>query len=251
MSPERESNEPVREFRLEGVGLAVVGVAIVVLLAGAFWLGRWYESTRPAGAGPDAATGLAGGAEGAGPEVRGEADASEGLTYCDTLEGQEKQAEPGREARPGTAAPSGAGQPEPTERRGDRQATSDGPWFVQVFAGRDRTSAESLATRLGDLGYPVKIHTVREGQTPLYKVGVGGYVSREEAESRVDELKASIEEVGMIQPIVVRADTMEGIAGNHRFLAYMAYADENGLKGTNLKIPAMVVDCDEGEVVVE
>lgn len=67
--------------------------------------------------------------------------------------------------------------------------------------------------------------------------------------SLVERLKRSIAETGMWQPVVVRAGTMEGIAGNHRFLAYLAVAAEKGLIAETLTIPAVLVDCDEGDAV--
>lgn len=65
----------------------------------------------------------------------------------------------------------------------------------------------------------------------------------------VGRLKRSITETGMWQPIVVRANTFEGIAGNHRFLAYLELMKAQGLDVSDSKIPAMLVDCDEGLAV--
>jgi len=65
----------------------------------------------------------------------------------------------------------------------------------------------------------------------------------------VERLKRSIAETGMWQPIVVRAGTMEGIAGNHRYLACLEFAQEAGLDRDTLTISAVLVDCDEGLAV--
>lgn len=65
----------------------------------------------------------------------------------------------------------------------------------------------------------------------------------------VEKLKRSISETGFWQPIVVRAESMEGIAGNHRFLAYLELAKEKGLNMAEITVLAMVVDCDEGTAV--
>ena len=43
MESERGRAEPVRELRLEGIVLFVIGGVLVACLAGAFFLGRWYE----------------------------------------------------------------------------------------------------------------------------------------------------------------------------------------------------------------
>lgn len=68
-------------------------------------------------------------------------------------------------------------------------------------------------------------------------------------EGLIERLKRSIDETGMWQPIVVREETREGIAGNHRFLAYLQYAEEHEMSIEDLKLPAMLVDCDEGLAV--
>ena len=47
---------------------------------------------------------------------------------------------------------------------------------------------------------------------------------REIDQDLVERLKRSITETGMWMPVVVQAGTMEGIAGNHRFLAYWELA---------------------------
>ncbi|MEJ2558861.1 MAG: ParB N-terminal domain-containing protein, partial [Anaerolineae bacterium] len=65
----------------------------------------------------------------------------------------------------------------------------------------------------------------------------------------VKRLKRSIAETGMWQPIVVRAGTTEGIAGNHRFIAHLELAREAGLDEETLMVPAILVDCDEGLAV--
>ncbi len=39
---------------------------------------------------------------------------------------------------------------------------------------------------------------------------------------------------------------MEGIAGNHRFLAYLELVREEGLDENSVRIPAVLIDCDEG-----
>lgn len=183
MRPEDRDQEPVREFRLEGFGLALVAVAAVAALAVAFWFGRLYERRYGIPEGYASPSELSEGAPGGGTGEFEEVSAEEGLTFFDTVEGEGKQAEPGREAR-ADAAPDRPVAPPAGEQAAPAGA---GPYFVQVFAGRDRTSAERLVTRLDDGGYPVRI--VREQQNSLYKVLVGGYPSREEAVPVVDSLK--------------------------------------------------------------
>ncbi|MCK6623734.1 MAG: hypothetical protein DPW09_38005 [Anaerolineae bacterium] len=64
-------------------------------------------------------------------------------------------------------------------------------------------------------------------------------------QSLVERLKRSITETGLWQPILVRTQTLEGVAGNHRYLAYLEFATEFGVELERLMIPAALVDCDE------
>lgn len=72
---------------------------------------------------------------------------------------------------------------------------------------------------------------------------------REIDPSLVERLKHSIAATGVWQPIVVQAGTLEGIAGNHRFLACLEHAAEQGSSIESLRIPAVLIDCDEGLAV--
>jgi hypothetical protein len=65
----------------------------------------------------------------------------------------------------------------------------------------------------------------------------------------VKRLKRSIAETGMWQPVIIRAGTLEGIAGNHRFLACLELAPEKGRDPAELMIPVVLVECDEGLAV--
>ncbi|GAB4537141.1 MAG: hypothetical protein Kow0063_23470 [Anaerolineae bacterium] len=72
---------------------------------------------------------------------------------------------------------------------------------------------------------------------------------REVDQNLIKRLKRSIAATGIWQPVVLRQSTMEGIAGNHRFLAYLELGRETGSDEEALKIPAVLVDCDEGFAV--
>jgi len=178
MAADRRESEPVREFRLEGGGLFIVGGLIVAGLAGAFYVGRWYErSVRPAG--PAAMleqTDPLGNV--VHPDQATDVDAS--ANFFDSVQGDEKQAEPERETQ--RAEPAAHEQP-PADAAVVESA--GGPWFVQVHAGRDRRAVEELKRQLESAGYPVRLLSEREGQGALYKVRVGGFQSEAEArESR-------------------------------------------------------------------
>ncbi len=177
MVTEADREESVREFRLEGAVLFVVVGALLACLVGAFYFGRWYErQTAPA---------LSAGGTGS-PDPLGRvaeqpaAEAERDMNFFDTLSGEEKAAEPARQAaapptrEPGPAAP----------------APAPGDFFVQVFAGRDRESAEALVSRLRGQGYRPQLDSASEGQGRLFKVRVGGYASRELAQAAADKLRA-------------------------------------------------------------
>jgi hypothetical protein len=65
----------------------------------------------------------------------------------------------------------------------------------------------------------------------------------------VARLKHSIAETGLWEPVVVRAQTLEGIAGNHRFLAVTEFATDRGQTLHEVQLPVALIDCDEGLAV--
>jgi len=82
------------------------------------------------------------------------------------------------------------------------------------------------------------------------QTGLFPFSSRKEVDKdHVYRIAQSIEETGYWSPILVRAKTMQGLAGNHRFLALLHLAEKNGTPLETLKIPALLVECDEGEAV--
>jgi cell division septation protein DedD len=178
MAAENEPDERTRELRLEGRGLAVslvgLGALVLAAVAGAFLLGRWVERRAlPVGGGSSA---------GPGPleqVLETESAARTEPTYFDHLGGSEKQLEPGRELpeapRAATPAAAGAGAP--------------GPFFVQVFAGRDRSSAEELVSRLERGGHAVRVVGERDGNDSLFKVRVGGFPSEDQARQTMERLR--------------------------------------------------------------
>jgi cell division protein FtsN len=161
-----------REVRLEGVSLWIAGGVLAALVVGSFFVGRWTAPESAPGPG------------GAGPldHVEEQAvDATDKLTFFDTLSGPAGKAEPGREARPGSAAPAPSAP-------GPLPATP-GSWFVQVFAGRDPEAAQVVVRALGAKGWPVKVESQREGSGALYRVRVGGFTTREAADAAVQRLR--------------------------------------------------------------
>jgi len=176
MAPEsRDEGAPAREFRIQGLALFVSGGALLALLVLAFWAGRWFE--RQVSPAP-----LGGSREEAGNAAREEPRADD-LTFFDTLGGPQGAAEPQREAR----AKASPAEPSPAEAAAP--PVRGGPYFVQVFAGRDRGAAEEIVRTLRGHGYPVTVEGEREGRGALFKVRVGGYRDRAEAQAAADRLK--------------------------------------------------------------
>jgi len=172
MLPEAEPRDEPREVRLEGGRLALALGVLAALLFGAFHLGRVVERwNAPAGA-ASAASDPSGNVE---PEA---VEASEKPTFFDTVSGSGQEPEPAREAqaKTPTAAPPNA-------------PVSPGPWFVQVFVGRDRQAAEEVVRSLRAKRFPVRIDAVAEGSSgSLFKVRVGGFTTKEAADAGAERL---------------------------------------------------------------
>jgi hypothetical protein len=177
----REQND-IREFRLEGMGLMIAGGALIVLLVASFYFGRWYERQTgfPAQAGPPFETG----ADALANVVESEeaADVGEEADFFDDLEGGQKEAEPQRQARKASRQEAKAPEPPAAE-------APEGAFYVQVVAGRDRSAVERLIQELKGKGYPVKLFSEREGRGALYKVRVGGYADRAQADEMAEKLR--------------------------------------------------------------
>ena len=172
MHPDATPRDEPSEVRLEGWVLAITGGVFVALLVGAFQLGRVIERWgTPVQAASAASDPLSNDEE----EIL---DSTEKLTFFDTLSGSGKEAEPAREAKAKPAVPAPA-----------EVSVSPGPWFVQVFVGRDRQAAEEVVRSLKSQRYPVRIDGVSEGASgKLFKVRVGGFPTKEAAESVADRL---------------------------------------------------------------
>lgn len=91
----------------------------------------------------------------------------------------EPQAEPPAKPVPAPAkpvsAPAPAGANVPTSGR-------PGTWVIQVVALKDRAAAAALVQRLGGKGYPAFLETPARGAPVIYRVRIGRYSDRREAE---------------------------------------------------------------------
>ena len=189
MTNEREPGGEVKEFRLEGSTLLVAVVLLLAVIGGVFYLGRRTErSLAPAPAG-------AASADDAQAHVASKsvppADVDRSSGVFDRVE-DERKPEPSRETRKPASepAPESGSPPASTAPRESGPATaSNGDWFVQVWAGRDRQAAELLVNKLQGEGYPVRLFTDRVEGDSLYKVRVGGYAGDAEARRVSQELE--------------------------------------------------------------
>ena len=80
--------------------------------------------------------------------------------------------------------------PDPSDAAPGSPATSDGDLVIQVFSSADQNQANLLITRLRDGGYPAQLSPVDvEGRT-MYRVRVGPYSDRGEAETIASAIKS-------------------------------------------------------------
>lgn len=86
-----------------------------------------------------------------------------------------------------TAAAAPGGNASPTDANAGKPGS--GPFHVQVFAGK-KADAESLASALQQRGYPVEVVPPGPGETDLYRVEVGPYLTVDEARAMRSRLTA-------------------------------------------------------------
>ncbi len=114
-----------------------------------------------------------------------------GAAPAETLKGAEA-AQPAPERPASAAAPKGA-PPAPVRPAADASVPSSGKpgtWVVQVIATRDQQVATSVVKKLAGKGYPAFLVTPTAGAAqPFYKVHVGRYTDRGEAEQVSSRIK--------------------------------------------------------------
>lgn len=103
-------------------------------------------------------------------------DTDQDLSYGKRLQSANTPKEQVGPAAPAAATPAHAGP----------QA---GNWVVQVHALKDRTAAEGIAQRLVSKGYPAFVLDPDPGAPTIYRVQVGRYVDRREAEQVARKLE--------------------------------------------------------------
>jgi hypothetical protein len=63
----------------------------------------------------------------------------------------------------------------------------------------------------------------------------------------VAHLKSSIQTLGLMQPIIVQASSLQGIAGNHRFLAVRDIFQDSEIPTDQQRIQAVLIECSDDE----
>jgi cell division septation protein DedD len=210
-------DEGLHEIQLNGKQLvflfmASTVVAVVIFLCGVM-VGRGVRAQRPADAveasidavtDPTATTEPAPAAEApstAGIPGNAPVAANETLTYPNRLEGQDPPEEHLRPASgtrdPGSAAPAKPAKPaEPDKLVATNAAQDTSPgeptgsgFVVQVAAVNDRREADAIARRLSDKGYPSFVTTPPNGVPKMFRVRIGKYPTRREAETIAGRLE--------------------------------------------------------------
>ncbi len=77
------------------------------------------------------------------------------------------------------------------------------PWIIQVAATQDKTEGNQLTERLKRMGYPAYLTTAEiPGKGTWFRIRVGGYSGRSEAEADCDRLKKKLPNK-RLSPVVI------------------------------------------------
>jgi cell division septation protein DedD len=96
---------------------------------------------------------------------------------------------PAKPAKGGDAAKDTDAKKTPPPARADMGPTDPGTFAVQIAALRERAEADAIAKRLAGKGYAAYVLVPAVGATPVYKVQVGRFKNRQDAEKTAARLK--------------------------------------------------------------
>jgi rare lipoprotein A len=201
------SDEGLREFQLNGKQLffmfmAVTASAVVIFLCGVM-VGRGVRAPGASTQAQTAETPLVdptapGNVSASGPTATlpngAPASAQETLTYPDRLEDATPPPETLEESAPEpTVTSSAPATPAPTVGKATTDAAGSEPpgngYVVQVAAVRERSEADTIARRLASKGYPSFVTTPGSGAPKVFRVRVGKYADRREADTVASKLQ--------------------------------------------------------------
>jgi cell division septation protein DedD len=197
-----DTDDGFHEIQLSGkqlVALFMMGTTVLVMtfLCGV-WVGRGVPNDRAAGgdgsegmasAPPPAATPSQPVASSGPPAAEPPAPAAEPddeLSYAKRLQADSAPAEKlkppaGTPAAPPKPAASTPPQPKP-EPAAPQSTGRPGNWIVQVVSLQDRSAATAIAKRLTGKGYPAFVLDPASGGPRIYRVQVGGFTDKNDAE---------------------------------------------------------------------
>ena len=208
------NDDGFHEIQLNGKQLvflfmAVTVVAVVIFLCGVL-VGRGVRTERagdeptPAGAVDTVAAAQDVPPASASASGNPPATANENLSYPNRLGTAQPPAEQLRQTPPRPAA---APPAEPARAPAPAAAAADPPtgepagsgYAIQVTALRQRAEADNIARRLSGKGYPAYVVAPAEGAPSMFRVRVGKFKDRREAESA----KARLEKEEQFKPWIV------------------------------------------------
>ena len=230
------ADEGLHEIQLNGKQLvflfmASTVVAVVIFLCGVM-VGRGVRAQRPADAIEASVDAITDPTAVSQPLEREPLTAAipsnapiasqETLTYPNRLEGNEPPEETLR-PRSASRAPEAAPKPANSERRGGPSLSAEAPrakaegppepvatatsgepagsgFVVQVAAVNDRSEADTIAKRLASKGYPTFVTTPPNGVPKMFRVRIGKYPTRREAET----IAARLEKEDQFKPWITR-----------------------------------------------
>jgi cell division septation protein DedD len=136
------------------------------------------------------------------PAAEPPAPAEGELSYKKRLEGERPPAEQLKPQAPPAAAPpvQAVAPPKPEPQPQPTSGARPGTWVVQVIATREKPTASTLVTRLTQKGYPAFLVTPAAGAPPMFKVQVGRFSDRREAE----EVARRLEKEEQFKPWISR-----------------------------------------------
>jgi len=204
-----DTDDGFHEIQLSGKQLvflfmATTTVAVVIFLCGV-WVGRGVPAERAAaGDRPEVVTSASpapaatpsqpvasSGPPAAEPPVPA-AEPGDELSYAKRLQADSAPSEKLKGAARSQAA---APKSEPVDQRAASKATVQpqpappaqsvaraGSWIVQVVSLQDRAAATAVARRLSSKGYPAFVLEPAGGGPRIYRVQVGGYSDKNDAE---------------------------------------------------------------------
>jgi cell division septation protein DedD len=193
-----DADDGFHEIQLSGKQLvflfmATTVVAVLVFLCGV-QVGRNVKTDRTAADGTEAAVAVPPPpaaspsqpvASSGPPAAEPPAPPPDELSYAKRLQSDSTPAEKlkpqpdQRAARPPAPAPAAA---KPQPKTDTASGARPGAWIVQVISLQDRGAAATIAKRLSGKGYPAFVLDPAPGAPRIYRVQVGGYADKGDAE---------------------------------------------------------------------